>query len=104
MSPVSRMLECKIGGVERDPAGLRIREPAAVLPVAHDRTAAAGELHPELMPPTGEWLELDERHLAGSADHPRPCDGLLSGVLLWPPAAAALRVAAAALPAARRRG
>lgn len=48
-------------GVEGD-AGWE-RQPRAVAAIAHDRTAASGELLPELVAAAGRWNELDEGNL-----------------------------------------
>lgn len=79
------MFEFQLTGVEGNSTRLRIGQPAAVLPVAHDRTAPGAELHTELMPATGQWFELNERHLAGATQDPGPRMGRLDGrlVLLW---------------------
>ena len=57
---VCGVLKLEFGRVERDAARLRIRQPAAVLPVADDRAATGGKLYPQLMPPAGERFEFHE--------------------------------------------
>lgn len=78
-----RMRERQAAGVERDCGSIRRCrrkwQPSPVTPVSHDRASPAGQLDPQLVPPTGRWQKFDQRHLPQSFDDPGTNMALVTG-------------------------
>lgn len=87
---VAGIVKTELPGVQRDRFGAldwrfnccRLAGPrlcAAVERVAQDRIAAMGALHPQLVHPSGQWLQFEQRAVGLLAEHSHRGDRFLTG-------------------------